>query len=60
MNKRRHDLDEDMNEEMNELATRFSFRNPNDKKRNRHTRGAPFSKSKRNRHRYEDTEYDDS
>ena len=59
MSKRRHDLDEDIDEEMNEIANKFRFRNPNDKKRNRHTRDATWSKIKRNRNRYDESGYDD-
>jgi hypothetical protein len=60
VSKRRYDLDQDVDEEMDELADRFRFRNPNDKKRNRLSKDSALSKIKRNRHRYDETGYDDS
>jgi hypothetical protein len=60
VSKRRYDLDQDVDEEMDELADRFRFRNPNDKKRNRLSKDSALSKTKRNRHRYDETGYDDS
>lgn len=58
MSKRRLYYDEDIDEEMDELANRFCFRN--DKRRNRNAGDVPRSKTKRNRHRRDEAGYDDS
>lgn len=60
MNKRsRHDFDEDINEDMDELAYKYRFRNPNDRKRNRLGKNEHTSKAKRHRPNYDEKDYDE-
>ncbi len=60
MSRLRHDFDDEVDEEMDELASKFRFRNPNERKRNRQVNNDHAPKAKRNRHRYDETEYDES
>ncbi|MEJ2530075.1 MAG: hypothetical protein P8Z39_08465 [Gammaproteobacteria bacterium] len=60
MSRLRHDLDEEVDEDLDELAYRFRFRNPNDRKRNRVANNDHSPKAKHYRHRYDETEYDES
>lgn len=55
----RDDFDEDVNEEIDELASRLRFRNPNERKRNRTAKNETSPKIKRNRPKYDETEYDE-
>ncbi len=59
MNKWRHEFEDDTDEDMDEIASKFSFRNPNERKRNRHANDTPLSKGKKHRQRYDDNGYDD-
>lgn len=55
----RDDFDEDINEEIDELASRLHFRNPNERKRNRTAKNEPSPKIKKNRPKYDEAEYDE-
>jgi hypothetical protein len=52
VNKRRHEFEEDTDADLDELSSRYSFRNPNEKKRNRHANDTPLSKGKRSKQKH--------
>ncbi len=58
MSRRRHELEDDLDEELDELESKFGFRNPNEKKRNRHADDTPLSRGKRSRQKHDEMGYD--
>ncbi len=53
-----NDFDEEINNEIDELAYKLRFRHPNSRKRNRIADNKPSHKIKRNRPKYDEAEYD--
>jgi hypothetical protein len=57
--RRQNDFDEESNDEIEKLPYRLRFRHPNNRKRDRIADHEPSQKNKRNRPKYDETEYDE-